>query len=334
MKAIAYTAPQQVKEVDDWPEPDCGPAEVIVAMRAVGLCGSDLSLYDGHRAPPSLPWVMGHEGGGDIVAVGADVTDRHVGQRVVIEPNLSCLHCPACRSGVTSDCRNRAILGMNHPGILAERVAVPAQFTWPVNDDSPEELLACFEPLAVARSAVRRSGIGRGDSALIVGAGSQGIFVALSLLAVGAEPYVTDPHDGRVALAESLGAQRGDATDGTYPYVFETAGPPAAFDTAMRTVASTGTVTLIGLTHEPVQLSTADVVRRGIRIVGSIIYDHPRDFADTWQAVSSTDIRPERAVQTGFHPQDAASAFAEARSAAGKSWIDLTGWDASTGGAP
>ena len=148
----------------------------------------------------------------------------------------------------------------------------------------------------------------------------------MSLLAVGAVPYVTDPHDGRVELATSLGARRAGATDGTFPYVFETAGPPAAFASAMRAVASTGTVTLIGLSHEPVQLSTTDVVRRGLRIIGSIIYDHPRDFADTREAVSTTDIRPERAVQRGFRPENAASAFGEARSAAGKSWIDLTGW--------
>ena len=326
MRAIVYLAPQQVKEVQDWPEPQCGPFDVVVRMRAVGLCGSDLSVYDGHRDVPSLPWVMGHEGGGDVIAVGSEVTDRTVGQRVVIEPNIACLDCPACRSGVTSDCNRRRILGMNHPGILAERVAVPAEFTWPVDGDCPDEALACFEPLAVARSAVRRSGIGQGDLALVVGAGSQGILVALSLLAVGAVPHVTDPHEGRVALAESLGARRADPADGTYPFVFETAGPPPAFASAMRAVASTGTVTLIGLSHEPVQLSTADVVRRGLRLVGSIIYDHPRDFADTRDVLRHSDIRPERAVNTGIGPEDAASAFAEARSTAGKSWIDLSSW--------
>ena len=82
-----------------------------------------------------------------------DVTDRHVGQRVVIEPNIACLACPACRSGVTSDCTQREILGMNYPGILAERVAVPAEFTWTVPDHWPDAVLACFEPVAVARSA-------------------------------------------------------------------------------------------------------------------------------------------------------------------------------------
>ena len=326
MRAIVYTAPQQVGLVEDWPEPECGAGEVLVEMRAVGLCGSDLTVYDGHRALPSLPWVMGHEGGGTVVAVGDAVEDRHVGQRVVIEPNYPCLDCPACASGVTSACPRRRILGMDTPGILAERVAVPAPFAWPVPERWPDEVLACFEPLAVARAAVRRSGARPGDPCLVVGAGSQGMFVCLSLLALGALPYVTDPHEGRVVLAEKLGAQRADLGTGGYPHVFETAGPPAAFATALSSVAATGTVTLIGLSHEPVQLSTADVVRRGLTIRGSIIYDHPQDFADTRAAVAGTDIRPERAVHCGIGPAHAAAAFAEARTVPGKSWIDLTRW--------
>lgn len=120
MKAIVCTGPRQVHVADDVPEPECGPGEVVVRVQGVGLCGSDLSVYDGHRELPRLPWVMGHEGGGEIVAVGSGVRDRRVGDRVVIEPNWACLDCPACRAGLTSDCPNRRIVGMNSPGILAE----------------------------------------------------------------------------------------------------------------------------------------------------------------------------------------------------------------------
>jgi alcohol dehydrogenase/L-iditol 2-dehydrogenase len=332
MKAIVYSRPQHVEVVDDWPAPTIGPRDVVVEMRAVGLCGSDLTLYDGGVDVPSVPWVMGHEGGGHVVAVGSEVRDRQVGQRVVIEPNFPCLQCPACRTGVSSDCPQRAIVGINRPGLLAEQVAIPAPFTWPVPGGWPVELLACFEPLVVARSAVRRSGIGSGDAALVVGAGSQGLFVALSLLAVGAVPYVTDPHEGRVVLAEKLGALQAELGQESYPFVFETAGRPAAFETAMASVASRGTVMLIGLSHEPVQLLTSDVVRRGLTIVGSIIYDHPRDFADTRDALGALAIHPEHAVGVGIAPAQADTAFSEARSTVGKSWIDLSSWHAGSEG--
>lgn len=326
MKAIVCTGPRQVAVRDDWAEPECGPRDVVVRMRAVGICGSDLSVYAGHRSLPSLPWVMGHEGGGDIVAVGSQVTDRHVGQRVVVEPNHPCLGCRACSSGITSDCDRRRILGMNAPGLLAERVAVPARFAWPVPASWPDEVLACFEPLAVARAAVRRAGVGAGDACHVIGAGSQGLFACLTLLALGAQPYVTDPHDGRVALAEKLGARRADLHQGGFPYVLETSGAAPAFATAMTSVASTGTVTLVGLGHEPVELSTSDVVRRGLRIIGSIIYDHPQDFAETRAVLEGSDLAPERAVQAGTAPDRAAAAFADAGGVPGKSWIDLTRW--------
>src|SRR6266536_2870484 len=148
MRAVALVAPGEVRLVDDWPEPECGPRDVVVSIRGVGLCGSDLSVFDGKREVPRMPWVFGHEGGGDVVAVGSEVTNREVGQRVIIEPNFADLTCAACLSGHTSACVNRQILAINRTGMLAERVAVPAEFTWPTARDLADVALACFEPHA------------------------------------------------------------------------------------------------------------------------------------------------------------------------------------------
>ena len=196
MRAVALVAPGQVEIVDDWPEPDPGPGEVVVRIRGVGLCGSDLSIYDGTRQVPGMPWVFGHEGGGDIVAVGTGVADREVGQRVVIEPNFADGSCAACLAGHTSACDNRQILAITRTGILAERVAVPAGYTWPVSSDWPDVALACVEPLVVAHTAVRRAGVPVGADCLVIGAGSQGQLVCQSLMAAGAQPYVMEPHPG------------------------------------------------------------------------------------------------------------------------------------------
>jgi threonine dehydrogenase-like Zn-dependent dehydrogenase len=324
MRAVVLSAPGRVELVSDWPEPVPGPRDVIVAIRGVGLCGSDLSVYDGTRPVPTMPWVMGHEGGGDIVAVGNQVRDREIGQRVVIEPNYPCLVCRHCVSGQTSACGSRGIVGMNMPGLLAERVAVPAMFTWPVHAHAAGELLASVEPLAVARSAVRDSGIGKGDRCLVVGTGSQGLLVCLSLLAVGAEPEVIDPHHGRVELAVELGAQRaGDDND--YPFVFETAGAPAAVRTAVDRAAPAATIVLIGLDPARLPLSESEMVQRQFTLRGKLIYNHPRDFADTLAALED-GILPASVLRAGFAPADASVAFARARSFVGKTWIDLSQW--------
>jgi 2-desacetyl-2-hydroxyethyl bacteriochlorophyllide A dehydrogenase len=327
MRAIVLTRPHRVDIVDNWPEPRLGAGEVLVGIRAVGLCGSDLGVYEGHRATPNLPWVMGHEGGGEILAVAGDVTDRKVGQRVVIEPNYSCFECGPCRDGRTSACADRGIVGMNIPGLLAERVAVPARFAWPVPTTMSDETLACVEPLAVAQAAVRRSGVGPGDECLVVGAGSQGLFACQALLAIGAQPYVTEPLEGRLALAERICAKRVDPGDTRgFPFVFDTAGIPATWEVSMRAVDAAGAVIMIGMGAEPVSFSTMDLARRQLVIRGSLIYDHPHDFGDTVAAVAGGRLSPAQVLRPGAVPAEAADAFAQARSAPGKSWLDLSSW--------
>ena len=247
MRAVALVAPGQVEIVDDWPEPEPGPDDVVVQIRGVGLCGSDLSVYDGTRQVPGLPWVFGHEGGGDIVAAGTGVTGREIGQRVVIEPNFADGTCAACLAGHTSACDDRQVLAITRTGILAERVAVPADYTWPVSSDWPDVALACVEPLVVAHTAVRRADVPVGADCLVIGAGSQGQLVCQSLLAAGAQPYVMEPHPGRLELAMKLGARPAEEHDGdTYPLVFETAGVPAVWEPAYNAVAKTGKLVVIG----------------------------------------------------------------------------------------
>jgi alcohol dehydrogenase/L-iditol 2-dehydrogenase len=324
MRAVVLSAPRSVELVNDWPEPVPGPHDVVVAIRGVGLCGSDLSVYDGTRPTPGVPWVMGHEGGGDIVAVGDQVHDRDVGQRVVIEPNYPCLTCRQCRSGQTSACGERGIVGINVPGLLAERVAVPARFTWPVDGHVPGELLASVEPFVVARSAVQGSGVTKGDRCLVIGAGSQGLLVCLSLLALGAQPDVIDPHQDRAAFAVELGARHAkDFCD--YSFVFETAGVPAAVRTAMDRAAPLATVVLIGLNPANLPVSMLELVRRQLTLQGKLIYNHPRDFADT---ISTLDhgFLPSQVMGTRLTPDDAGAAFAQARTVVGKTWIDLSAW--------
>jgi alcohol dehydrogenase/L-iditol 2-dehydrogenase len=312
-----------------------GPHDVVVQMRAVGLCGSDLTVFRGQRATPALPWVMGHEGGGDIVAVGAKVTGRGVGQRVAIEPNYCCLDCSPCRSGRTSSCLRRLAVGLNHPGLLAERVAIPARFTWPVPADWAGETLACVEPAAVARSAVRRAGVRSADRCLVVGAGSQGLLMCQALLAAGAEPVVVEPHPGRRDMARRLGARPLDPdSNESFPFVFEAAGVPAAVRTGLQRAEPGATVTLIGLSQAQLPTSTYELVRRQLTLRGSLIYDHPADFPDTIDAIAAGRLDPARVTQPGYPPGRAASAFTESADLPGKAWLDLSAWQGTPAPAP
>lgn len=326
VKALGLVAPRRI-EVIEQPEPQCGPHDVVVRMRALGLCGSDLSVFDGRTSVPEQPWVLGHEGGGEIVAVGDAVTDRAVGEVVVIEPNLCCLSCRHCRAGNTSACTRRRSLGINAPGIAAEFIAVPAAFVWPVAEGTSPQTLACFEPYVVTKTAARRAGIRPGQECLIVGAGSQGLLLCVHLLGMGAVPYLTEIHEGRQNLAERLGALRAPTAPArTYPLVFETSGSPAAFTGALAAVDRLGRLILIGQSATPVVLSTRDLVQRQITVIGSLIYDHPADFQSTATSVAAEEERLKCIVQAGFPPSQATAAFDEAGKVAGKTWIDLSAW--------
>jgi threonine dehydrogenase-like Zn-dependent dehydrogenase len=334
VRAVVSTAPSQVSVAEDWPEPDCGPDDVLVAVQGVGLCGSDLAVAEGRRDVPHRPWLLGHEGGGRVLAVGSRVTTRRPGQTVVIEPNYPCLRCEACRSDATSSCERRQILGVNTAGIAAERVAVPARHTWPVPDGTTAETLACVEPWVVTRSALRRVPAVRGLPCLVVGAGSQGLLLAVSLLAAGADPYVVEPHEGRRALAVSLGARDADAGPSRYPLLFETSGAADAYAPMLERAAHGAHVVLIGQPSTPVTMRTQLVVRRQLHLHGSLIYDHPGDFA---AAVETLAHRPEQlaaVVRAGFTPDEAHTAFAAARDVPGKSWLDLRPWVAERDAAP
>lgn len=327
MRAVTLVEPGRLEIVDDWPEPECGPHDVIIQIRGVGLCGSDLSVYDGKREVPRMPWVFGHEGGGDIVAVGSEVTDRQVGQRVVIEPNYCDLTCVECRTGHSSACLNRVVLAINTPGILAERVAAPAEFAWPISADWPDVALACFEPLCVADTAVRRAHVPPGTDCLVIGAGSQGQLVCQSLIAGGAVPYVMEPHPGRMELAQKFGAKRADERESDkYRYVFETAGVAQVWQTAIDSLGRFGTLVLIGMHPKPVEVNTMDLVMGKKTIVGQHIYDHPQDFRETLASVTEGRLAPEQTVLASFPVEEASAALAAAREVPGKTWIDFSGW--------
>lgn len=318
MKAAVLTRVGEITMTDDWPEPAPDRGEVVVALTGVGICGSDLAVWSGER-PVGFPWIAGHEGTGTIVAVGESVSADRVGERVVIEPNYPCGRCEACLRGRTAMCQNRRSVGINVPGLLRERAAVPAEFAWTAPANLADQDLVCVEPMAVALHAARVGRAGAGSACLIVGAGSQGLLLLIVLRALGAQAAVVEPHDGRLAIARGLGAQ--PASDGPYELVFETSGSVGGTQQALRSLGTGGTVVLIGIPHDDVPLSTASIVRGHATVMGSIIYDHPRDFSDTLGFISANSLAPSSVIRRTFSFSDSPAALSSAVSVAGKSWV-------------
>jgi threonine dehydrogenase-like Zn-dependent dehydrogenase len=316
---VLSNTPWSLSVADDWPEPRAGSGQVLIRVHAVGVCGSDLDLIAGARRPPSVPWIPGHEATGEIVATGPGVDPSRIGQRVVVEPNFPCLHCQACRSGLTSMCPDRTVVGFTVPGLLAELVAIPAAYAWPVPDNWTDADAACAEPLTVALTAIRRSNARPGDRCLVVGAGSQGALLCLALVARGITPHVLEPHAGRRQLAVELGAIEAQAADAGFTTVFETSGAPPALSDATKRAARGATVVLIGMGADT-RIDTGLVVRRQLTLRGSIIYDHPADFAAT---LTSKIPSPGLVLRACYPLGETDAAMRAARDANGKTWIQV-----------
>lgn len=323
--AVLGAEPWSLRIADDWPEPAAGPGLVVVRVRGVGVCGSDLALISEHRRAPSLPWVPGHEAFGEVVATGPGVLQARLGERVVIEPNIPCFRCPPCRAGRTSGCLARVSLGFSAPGVLAERVAVPAEFAWPVPPEWSDEDAVCAEPLTVTLAAIRRAGLPGSPPAhrcLVIGAGSQGLLMCVALVGAGVMPHVLEPHDGRRALAVSLGATPAGPDDDGFGVIFETSGSASAVAEAVRRAGPEATVVLIGLAAGPVPADLETVVRRQLRVQGSLTYDHPDDFAAMIKSPVPS-MRPGRVLRARYPLGDAERAFRDARDVPGKTWIQV-----------
>jgi threonine dehydrogenase-like Zn-dependent dehydrogenase len=376
---VLGSQPWSLRVDGDWPEPVAGSGQVIVRVRGVGICGSDLALLSGRRSAPTAPWIPGHEAFGSIVAAGGGVPAGRIGQRVVIEPNFPCRSCAACRAGLTSACQNRVSLGFSAPGVLADLIAIPAEFAWEVPADWADEDAVCTEPLTVALAAMRRAGVprpgsgadsgpgsgsgsdpgagsgpgsgsgsgsgpgagsgpgsgsgsgsgagagsGPGVRCLVIGAGSQGLLLCTALVAAGMTPHVLEPHEGRRSLAASLGAIPAGPGDDAFGVIFETSGSAGAMTEAIGRAAPGATVVLIGLAAAPVPVDAETVVRRQLRILGSLTYDHPDDFAVTIKSASGPGLRPGRVLRACYPLEDAQQAFRNAREVPGKTWIRLS----------
>jgi threonine dehydrogenase-like Zn-dependent dehydrogenase len=194
--------------VRDVPDPEPAPDEVLIAVDACGICGSDvqiLAVPPGHPSTP--PVVIGHELVGRVRAVGSAVSDVPVGLRVVCDPDPKCGACDSCRAGRPANCTNIVALGVYRDGALAELVAAPANAIYPIREDVPADIAALVEPLACVINGTNRAALRPGESAVVFGAGAIGCLFVSVLRASGAARIIAvEPSAQRAPVARAMGA--------------------------------------------------------------------------------------------------------------------------------
>jgi threonine 3-dehydrogenase len=293
MLALQKTEPKPGLTLAEVPEPAEADDEVLIAVKAAGICGSDLHVSD--WAPTygfveaAMPVTLGHEFAGVVIAVGSAVSGLSVGDRVVVMPSVTCGRCAACRDGDYDRCTNRKGLGLTRNGGFAAQVAVPALNCVKIPEGLSFELAALTEPLTVSGEAVRRGGAGPGSTCLVMGPGTIGQGIALLARHNGAAS-VTISGMGDVARFETLRAlgfdalvdmadadseqQLRDRAGEGFDVVFEATGAAASIVSGLALLRPGGTLVVTGIHSRPVPIDGAMMVRRALNMVGS--YRSPR----------------------------------------------------------
>ncbi|WP_088319260.1 zinc-binding alcohol dehydrogenase family protein [Kineosporia sp. R_H_3] len=260
MLAAVLTGPGRLELVERPEEPDPGPGEVLVAVRRVGICGTDYHAYDGTQNFIEYPCVLGHELAVEVLAVGRDVTRVAPGDRCAVMPYLSCGACVACRRGRSNCCERIEVLGVTRPGGLRERMLLPAAQLFP-GDGLALEQLVLVETLGIGWHAVRRAAPGPDDTVLVLGAGPVGLAVAQAARRTAARVLLADPVPRRVGFAAGAGlhafvvggdlvARVREHAAGELPsVVFDASGNHASMERAFELVGPGGRLVFVGHTR-------------------------------------------------------------------------------------
>jgi L-iditol 2-dehydrogenase len=288
MRALLLSDYKKLSVVD-MPTPEIGDDEVLVRVRACGICGSDIHGYDGSTGRRIPPLVMGHEAAGVIERVGRGVTDFTAGDRVSFDSTVSCGTCGFCRGGQINLCDNRTVLGVScgdyrRHGAFAEYVAVPSRILYTLPDGLPFERAALLESVSIAVHAVTRHVPRPTDTVVVVGSGMIGLLLIQVLKAKGSGTIIAVDVDGqKLLLARRMGAAHTlnpnecdvpaalrDITGGRGADVsFEVVGHGETVDGAIRSLRKGGTVVLVGNLSPTVDLPLQVVVSRELSVLGS-----------------------------------------------------------------
>jgi L-iditol 2-dehydrogenase len=309
MRALVFDGPGEMP-LREHPDPSPGPGEVVVAVRAAGICGSDVHGYLGATGRRRVGVVMGHEATGDVVEIGSGVSSVRAGDRVILRSILACGHCERCQRGEPNLCLDRKGMGMHFDGAYAERIVVAESLLLPMPDTLSYEEGALVEPLAVAMHAVNITPFARTDFVVVIGAGAIGLLTLLAARQRGAGSIViTDRSAHRLAVARSLGADMTidvrtqdpaelvlAATDGRgADAVLEAVGIGATAAQSLQVARSGGNVTWIGNSAPTVELGMQELVTRELTVRGS--YGFRDEFEQAADALVAGTVDAKRIIE-------------------------------------
>ena len=315
MRAAVYAGAGEVR-IEERPVPRPGPGEVLVAMRACGICGSDLMDWYVERKAPA---VLGHEPAGVVVELGPGLDGPAPGTRVFVHHHVPCGECEYCARGHETLCDTFKATRIE-PGGFSELILVPARNAaldlLPLPDTVSDEAATLIEPLACGVRGLDRARVGQGTRLLVIGAGQMGLLLVQAALARGASVAVAEPLPERRALAEALGARADGA--GPADVVMLATGAPAAWEHALAAAGKGATIQFFAPARPGLQAAfdINELFFKELQIQASYSAG-PRDTRAALALIAAGAIASERLITHRFPLEETAAALAMARSREG-----------------
>ncbi len=324
MRALVFQGPEQLEYRTDIPIPAMGDHEVLMQIKSVGICGTDLHIYRGGMNVPAGT-IPGHEFSGIIVKTGKQVQNVKVGDRVVAEHVVTCGKCDYCKAGKPNLCGHREIIGVQRPGALGEYVSVPADLVYAITNSMTYDEAALIEPLSIAVYAARESGYLLNKRIAIIGQGPIGLLLDQVLSAGGALVTGIDIRDDSLRFAKKMGwahhiinskteslkkrMKEINSPDG-FDIVYEVVGIEQTAEMAFEITRRDGSVYLLGVFSSPAKINMMNIVKKELNVFGS--WTCAFSFPDSIDLVARKKVDLKSLITHRYTIKHGARAFAEA----------------------
>jgi L-gulonate 5-dehydrogenase len=318
MRSAKLTEPKKITVYNGEPEPKAGAGEVLVRVKAVGICGTDIHVWHGERPDVALPRVMGHEFSG---VVEADSGKFKKGEKVVVDPVVSCGTCVSCKRGYPNLCSTVKCLGVQVDGAFCDLVAVPEEKVYRFPDSLSFVQASMIEPYSIASEVMFRGGPVEGEKALVFGAGPIGLGITEGLRLKGLSVMVTDFVDSRLAKAKELGAdaavngRTGDLAqavksftgDFGLDFTVDAVGSPRIMESAIDMAAPGGRIVVLGFNPEPARVPELFLVRKELKVMATRM--NCNRFPEVLGWFSEKKVHPDAVLSAVYPLEDIQKAF-------------------------
>jgi len=321
MKAVQVPKAHEMQIIEqETPEIQQGD-EVLVKVKRVGICGSDMHIYHGTNPLATYPRVVGHEVAGEVVEVGNSVKHLKIGDHVVVEPINYCGECYACRKGRPNVCEKLSVFGVHEDGGMREFIVLPERQLHAVDKELDWDEAVLAEPYTIGAQAVWRGNVEKGDTVLIQGCGPIGICILKLAKVAGAAVYMTDLNEERLAFAKESGADEVinagresvkerilelTSNEGAN-VVIDAVCLPSTVELSIDVVSPAGSVVILGFDERPSAIPQLPITKKEITIVGSRLQTN--QFGKVVSLLDSGELKSGGLITHKFSLDEVKDAF-------------------------